>query len=234
MIGKYQDGGYAEYIRIPSRSAFRLPDEIPFDQGAVMMCSSATSFHALRKSRLQSGETVAVFGVGGLGLSAVQLAFAFGAAQVYAVDINPEKLEKAGDFGAVPIHAGDLNPVEEIKSLTYSRGVDVSLELIGLPKTTQQAISSLSVFGRAALAGLTDESIILDPYNDLIMKEAELIGVSDHLGQEIPKLIDLVREQKLQLNDVISETLPLDAEAINEVLDRLDDYRSKGRAVITP
>lgn len=234
MIGKYQDGGYAEYIRISSRSAFKLPDEIPFEHGAIMMCSSATSFHALKKARLRSGESVAVFGVGGLGMSAVQLAFTFGAARVFAVDINPEKLIKARSFGAVPIHAGELDPVDEIKRQTKGRGVDVALELIGLSKTTNQAINSLSVFGRAALAGLTDESITLNPYNELILREAEIIGVSDHLGQEIPKLIELVQGHKLKLDDVISETVPLEAAAINGVLDRLDEYRSKGRAVILP
>jgi propanol-preferring alcohol dehydrogenase len=232
MIGKYQDGGYAEYIRIPSRSAFKLPDDIPLEHGAIMMCSSATSFHALKKARFQSGESVAVFGVGGLGMSAVQLAFAYGAARVYAVDINPEKLKTASSFGAIPLHAGEVDPVEEIRRHTNGRGVDVALELIGLSETTKQAINSLAVFGRAALAGLTDESITLDPYNELILKEAELIGVSDHLGKEIPKLIELVQRQKLKFDNVISETVPLDAVSINKVLDQLDVYSSKGRAVI--
>ena len=66
MMGKYRDGGYAEFIVMPARSVFRLPEEIPFEQGAIMMCSSATSLHALNKARLRAGETVAVFGVGGL------------------------------------------------------------------------------------------------------------------------------------------------------------------------
>src|SRR5437899_459492 len=88
MIGKHHDGGYAEFIVMPERSVFRLPDEIPFEQGAIMMCSSATSLHALNKARLKPGESVAVFGVGGLGLSAVQLAKAFGAREIFAVDIK--------------------------------------------------------------------------------------------------------------------------------------------------
>src|SRR2546430_12559920 len=91
MIGKDRDGGFAEFIAVPERSVFHLPDEIPFEQGAILMCSSATSLHALNKARLRDGETVAVFGVGGLGISAVQLAKHFGAAEVFAVDINPEK-----------------------------------------------------------------------------------------------------------------------------------------------
>ncbi len=101
MIGKHRDGGYAEFIVVPERSVFRLPDEIPFEQGAILMCSSATSLHALNKARLRPGETVAIFGVGGLGISAVQLARTLGAAQVFAVDINPRKLELAERFGAI-------------------------------------------------------------------------------------------------------------------------------------
>ena len=77
---------------MPARSVFRLPEEIPFEQGAIMMCSSATSLHALNKARLRAGESVAVFGVGGLGLSAIQLAKVFGAREVFAVDIKPGKL----------------------------------------------------------------------------------------------------------------------------------------------
>ncbi|MBC8496987.1 MAG: alcohol dehydrogenase catalytic domain-containing protein, partial [Chloroflexi bacterium] len=78
MIGKYRHGGYAEYIGIPARSVFRLPDEIPFDQGAIMMCSASTSYHALKKARLEAGGTVAVFGVGGRGMSAGQVGDAMG------------------------------------------------------------------------------------------------------------------------------------------------------------
>ena len=74
MIGKHRDGGYAEFIAVPERSVVRLPDEIPFEEGAILMCSSATSLHALNKARFRTGETVAVFGAGGLGISAIQLA----------------------------------------------------------------------------------------------------------------------------------------------------------------
>src|ERR1700704_1405876 len=105
MIGKDRDGGYAEFIVVPERSVFVLPDEIPFEQGAILMCSSATSLHALNKARLLSGETVAIFGVGGLGISAVQLARHLGAAEVFAVDINPRKLELAERFGAIAVNA---------------------------------------------------------------------------------------------------------------------------------
>lgn len=234
MLGKYRDGGYAEYICVPARSVFLLPDEIPFEQGAIMMCSSATSFHALRKGRLGPGETVAVFGVGGLGMSAVQIARAFGALDVYAVDINAAKLKMAGKLGAIPINGSETDPVAEIKRLTDGRGVDVALELVGLPLTVRQAVASLAVFGRAVMVGLSDKVVEIAPYHDLMLKEGELIGASDHLASELPALIELARRGALDLSDLVTDILPLDADAINEALDRLEQFGADVRIVIAP
>ncbi len=234
MIGKYRDGGFAEYICMPARSVFVLPEEIPFEQGAIMMCSSATSLHALNKGRLKPGESVAVFGVGGLGVSAVQLARAFGAREVFAVDIKPAKLEFARQLGAIPINAANTDPVIEIKRLTRGRGVDVALELIGLPQTMQQAVKSLAIKGRALLVGISDKTFEVAPYADVLNKEAEIIGVSDHLAQELPLLIDWVRQGRLDLSRVITQAVPLDAAAINSTLDRLEKFGDAVRAVIVP
>ncbi len=115
MLGNHRDGGYAEFVVVPERSVFRLPAEIPFEQGAILMCSSATSLHALNKARLRPGETVAIYGVGGLGISALQLARISGAAEVFAVDINPRKLELATRFGAIPVNALAGDPVNQIQ-----------------------------------------------------------------------------------------------------------------------
>jgi propanol-preferring alcohol dehydrogenase len=234
MMGKYRDGGYAEFIVMPARSVFRLPEEIPFEQGAIMMCSSATSLHALNKARLRAGETVAVFGVGGLGLSAIQLAKVLGAREVFAVDIRLGKLALAERFGAVPVNAAECEPVAEIGRLTGGRGVDVALELIGLPLTMRQAVQSLAIQGRAALAGITDKTFEVAPYFEVLNKEAEIIGVSDHLAQELPQLIDWARRGALDLSKVITRTLPLDAKAVNDALDGLEKFGEEVRTVITP
>ena len=231
MIGKHRDGGYAEFIAVPERSVFALPKEIPFEQGAIMMCSSATSLHALRKARLRPGETVAVFGAGGLGISAVQLAASLGAARVFAIDINPSKLAIAAQFGAIPVDTRQ-DPVARIRELTNGRGVDVALELIGLPLTMRQAVQSLAVLGRAAIAGLTLETFEIAPYSELLSKEAEIIGVSDHLASEIPMLLEFVREGKLDLSRDIIRSVPLEAAAVNQALDRLEKFSEDVRVVI--
>lgn len=234
MIGKHRDGGYAEFIVVPERSVFRLPDEIPFEQGAILMCSSATSLHALNKARLRPGETVAIFGVGGLGVSALQLARHLGATAVFAVDVNPRKLALAERFGAIPVNASAVDPVEQIQELTRGRGVDVALELVGLPLTMRQAVQSLAILGRAALVGLTQETFEVASYSELLNKEAEIIGVSDHLASEIPLLLDLARTGKLDLSHGIIRTVPLEAGPVNGVLDRLEEFGDDVRVVISP
>src|ERR1700752_1972781 len=115
MLGHHVDGGYAEFIAIPARNAIRLPKEIAFEEGATLMCASATALHALRKGRIKAGETVAIFGVGGLGLSAIQLARALGAIEVFAVDIKQDKLELASEYHAIPIDASRIDAGEEVR-----------------------------------------------------------------------------------------------------------------------
>ncbi|PYS39509.1 MAG: hypothetical protein DMF71_15120, partial [Acidobacteria bacterium] len=98
----------------PCANAFPLPDEISFEVGAIMMCSSATALHALNKARFKPGESVAVFGFGGLGFSALQLARALGCGQIYVVEINSAKLTSALSMGAIAIDA--RSPIRSSKS----------------------------------------------------------------------------------------------------------------------
>jgi len=234
MIGKHRDGGYAEFIRVPARNAFTLPDEISFEVGAVMMCSSATALHALKNARLKPGESLAIFGFGGLGFSALHLARVFECGDVYAVDINPAKLRSAVRMGAIAIDAKAADPVEQIKGATAGRGVDVAVELIGSAKTMRQAVLCLGPLGRAALVGLTAESMSVHPYTELINKEVEIIGVSDHLAAELPALIEFARSGKLRFPAEALRVVDLDARQINAALDALQDSIDHVRTVIVP
>lgn len=234
MIGKDCNGGFAEYVLAPARSLFALPDSISFPHAAVMMCSSATALHALRKSGLQPGETVALFGMGGLGMSAVQIAASFAPRTVIAVDIDEAKLALAESFGARGVNAAKGDPVAEIRRLTAGHGVDVAVELIGLPATMRQAVASLGTFGRAALAGISDRPFEVGSYEQLIGKEAAVVGVSDHLASEIPLLIELVDSGRLHLETIVSRRVPLEAAAVNAVLDDLERFSSPVRTVIEP
>ena len=232
MIGKHRDGGYAEFIKVPGANAFPLPDEIPFEVGAIMMCSSATALHALNKARFRAGESIAIFGFGGLGFSALQLAGAFDSGDVYVVEINPTKLASAASMGSIAIDARSADPVEQIKESTAGKGVDVALELIGSAKTMHQAVLCLAPLGRAALVGLTAESMSIQPYTELINKEVEIIGVSDHLASELPALIAFARSGKLRFPRKIFRVVDFDAVQINAALDAFQDSIDHFRTVI--
>jgi len=232
MIGKHRDGGHAEFIKVPAKNAFPLPDEISFEVGAIMMCSSSTAFHALNKARLKPKESVAIFGFGGLGFSALQLARALNCGQVCVVEINPTKLSLAEKLGAIAIDAKAGDPVEQIKNATNGKGVDVSLELVGSAKTMRQAALCLAPLGRAALVGLTKDSISIFPYSELINKEVEIIGVSDHLGSEIPALIEFARSGKLSFPKDAIRAVELDAKEVNKALDQLHHSIDHVRTVI--
>ncbi|MCC7117715.1 MAG: zinc-binding dehydrogenase [Anaerolineales bacterium] len=234
MLGHYTNGGYAEYIAVPARNAIHLPDEIPFEQGATLMCASATAFHALKKSRLKVGERVAIFGVGGLGQSAVQLAKAFGALEVYAVDINEDKLKLAQEYGAIPVNGKNVDAVTELKKLTNNKGVDVAIEMIGLKQTMKQALQSVGALGRVVIVGLSSQPLELNTYTELLGNEVELIGSNDHHLQELPLLVEMARRKILDTSKVVSKTIPLDAEEINAVLDTLEKFGSDVRTVIVP
>jgi threonine dehydrogenase-like Zn-dependent dehydrogenase len=169
-----------------------------------------------------------------LGFSALQLARALGCGNVYVVEISPAKLAYAEKMRAVAIDACTSDPVEQIRNATGDEGVDVSLELIGSAKTMQQSVQCLGIRGRAALVGLTAESMSIFPYTELINKESEIIGVSDHLATELPTLIEFARSGKLRFPTEALRVVDLDAGQINASLDELKDSIDHVRTVIVP
>jgi D-arabinose 1-dehydrogenase-like Zn-dependent alcohol dehydrogenase len=105
--------------------------------------------------------------------------------------------------------------------------------LVGLRVTMRQAVQSLAILGRAALVGLTRDTFEVAPYSELLNREAEIIGVSDHLASEIPLLLDLARTGKLDLSHGVIRTVALEAGAVNGVLDHLEKFGDDVRVVIT-
>ncbi|MGH9424030.1 MAG: zinc-binding dehydrogenase, partial [Thermoanaerobaculia bacterium] len=200
--------------------AIPIPDGVSFEAAAVMMCSTATAYHALRLSNLQPGESVAILGFGGLGASAVQLAKVLGASHVFAVDRVEEKLKVAESFGAIPVAAEDL------------RDVDVALDFAGHPATTLQGLRSLRQGGRIMIVAINLRELAIDPYRDVLAKERHIIGVADHTREELVELLELARQGAIDTSRVITRRVALEAAAINEVLDDLDHGTKHLRTVI--
>ena len=124
-------GGFSEYMRVLGRNAVRISPGVLFEEAAILPDAVASVYHALvQRAKLQVGETVAVIGVGGLGIHAVQVARAIGA-EVIAADISPEKLDAAKDFQAEVIDSSNGNLAGQVKERTDGRGVDVVIECVG-------------------------------------------------------------------------------------------------------
>jgi len=222
MIGKDMDGGFAEYIKVPARNVLKLTKTIPFEQGAIIGCAVSTAFHALRRARVSVGDTVVIYGVGGLGVHAVQLASKiFGAGKVIAVDVSNRKLKLAEKLGADEVvNAAEENPVARIKEITGGRLADAAFEFIGLRKTIEEAINCVGKGGRMAIVGVSPEAIRVSPYGIIIAKEMEIIGVNDHLKSEMAQLIRLVGSDKIDLSNSVTHQVSL--EDVNRGLEILE------------
>lgn len=223
MIGKERDGGYAERIVVPAGNAVPVPDEVLLEQAAIMMCSASTALHALRVAPLQRGESVAILGFGGLGISALQLARALGAAKVFAVDPVPAKRELAAAMGAIPV------PLDELPELPE---VNVALDFAGHAATTLTALRRLSTGGRLVLVAINLRQLPLDPYADVLGRERRIVGCSDHTRDEIVELMALAASGKIDLSRAISRRIPLAAGAVNAALDDLERGTAHVRTVI--
>lgn len=233
VLGVHTDGAFAEYLKVKPAMLMRLPDHVPFEQGAIISDALATPFHALTgRGHLAPGESVAVFGCGGLGIHAVQIARLCGASKIIAVDIRPAALERARRVGAdIVIDASREEPYPRILELTG--GVDLAVECIGQAETVRQAARSLRRGGRAVVVGLGPERLQLFQVNMLAFWEISLIGSFGSAGDECERLLALVASGRLDLSESISVRLPL-AE-VNRGLEILrDKVDDPVRVIIEP
>ena len=225
-IGHHVDGGFAEYIAIPARNAFKLPEEILFEQGAIIGCAVSTAFHALRVGELQPGDTVAVFGLGGVGMHAIAWARAFGASKIIGVDIVDFKLRLAKEFGAdFTINAAEEDPVKEIRYLTDDLGVDVSLEVAGTKEAMEYAILSACesnyASGKVVSVAAQFQPIRIEGMR--ILREGALRKSGDHTRDDLRRVIELVKAKRIDLSKSITHKLPFDE--LNRGLEILDEKK---------
>jgi len=153
VYGNNAHGGHAQYLKVPANTLVPLPDELSFSAGAAIACGSGTAYSALRRMNLSGNDTLAIFGQGPVGLAATQYAKAMGA-QVIALDISPQRLERAKAFGADHvINPGSNDPVAAIRDLTHGRYADLTLDTSSNPDARLNAIRSTKVWGTMCFVG---------------------------------------------------------------------------------
>ena len=207
-------GAFAEQMLVHESGVVAIRRDMPFDRACLIGCGVTTGFGAaVRSAGVRPGETVVVIGCGGVGLAAVNGAFAAGAGRVIAVDRIPAKLELARTFGATDIiDAGAGDTVEQVMALTGGRGAHHAIEAIGLIPTIRDAFRMIKRGGTATIVGVPPAGSVLDLPIGTLTSDRKLQGSlmgGMQPALDIPNYVDLYLQGRLKLDELISRRRPL-------------------------
>lgn len=219
-------GTMAEEMTVNEASLVKVETDLPDDQLALVGCGVTTGAGAaLWTARVEPGSSVAIFGCGGVGLSALQGAFIAGADQIIAVDPFPMKRKAALDHGATDtVDPGDGDPVAQIRQLTGGRGAEYTFEVVGLLETMRQAYDAACMGGTVTFVGALRPDVELPlPANGLHADAKRVLGSvygSAQIRRDMPKLVALAEAGRLDLGGMVTRRVPLDD--VNLALEAID------------
>ncbi|MEZ5279590.1 MAG: Zn-dependent alcohol dehydrogenase [Acidimicrobiales bacterium] len=222
MVGM---GAFAEQMVVHRSGVVKIDPDMPLDRAALIGCAVVTGVgSAINAARVRPGETCVVIGCGGIGLNVIQGAALAGARRIIAVDLQSSKLELARQFGATDtVNPSDGDPVEAVMALTGGSGVEHAFEAIGLKTTAEQALAMAGIGGSAYIIGLVPAGTELQvPGTALTQLGKSLHGVrmgASNIDADFPRFVDLYKQGKLLLDELIAETITL--EQVNEGYDRM-------------
>ncbi|GAA2435445.1 zinc-binding dehydrogenase [Streptomyces macrosporus] len=223
------DGGWAEYAVAHESTLVELPDDLPFEQAAIIPDAVSTPWAAITTTaRVEPGRPVGVWGVGGLGAHAVQLLRVVGAAPVIAVDPLPEARKRALAFGAdLALDPDELELPALVRAETGGAGLAVAFDFAGVPAVREQAVACLDRGGKLVLVGLTDRPLTISDGTAFSYFQQQVLGHYGSSEEHVAQLVELVRRHRVEFSRSVGGTFPL-AEA-QEAVDRL--LRKEGNPV---
>ena len=210
-------GAFIEKTLVHSGQCTKVDPEAPATAAGLLGCGVMAGLGAaINTGGVGRGDSVAVFGCGGVGDAAIAGAHLAGATTIVAIDLDDRKLEWAKGFGAThTCNAGTTDPVEYVRSVTGGNGADVCIEAIGLPAVYKQAFEARDLAGTVVLVGVPNPTATLElPFIELFGRGGALKSswYGDCLpSRDFPMLIDLYRQGRLDLDRFVSETIALDA-----------------------
>ncbi|KAH7663471.1 Succinate-semialdehyde dehydrogenase (acetylating) protein [Dioscorea alata] len=230
----YSMGGLAEYCVVPANALAVLPNSLPYSESAILGCAVFTAYGAMRHAaELRAGDSVAVIGVGGVGSSCLQIARAFGASEIIAVDVLDEKLHSAKLLGAThTINAMKEDVVDQIKEITGGMGVDVAIEALGKASTFAQCTKSVRDGGKAVIIGLAATNVVGEvDITRLVRRQVKIIGsYGARARQDLPQVVKLAEAGTFDLQNTVSRKCQF--EEANQAFEDLNHGKIVGRAVV--
>lgn len=220
-----QHGAFAELLLIPQHICYRIPDSLAFEHAAMIEAVSI-AVHAANRAPIALGDSAVVIGSGMIGLLVIQAIRLAGCNKIIAVDLDDDRLEKAGELGAdVALNAGKVDVVQSVRELTANRGADVAFEVVGASATVATAIESTRKGGAVTLVGNLAPQVDL-PLQSVVTRELSLFGSCGSRG-DYPTCIDLLQRQAIKVESMITAQATLDQGA--EWFERL--YRGEPGAM---
>jgi len=202
------DGALAGFVVADPDLLAPVPAGVPFHEAAIVVDAVATPYHALKRAGLAEGSTIAIFGMGGLGMHALLLAKLWGA-DVVGVDVDPVNLERALAWGAdAAVDARDGDAAARIHELSAG-GVDRAIEFVGSARSVDQAVRSVAPGGRTVVVGLGPEQLASLPVQDFVARELEVAGSFGSTLQDVGELFDLLEDERLDLSRSVTHTTDL-------------------------
>lgn len=229
-------GAWAEELAVPwaDVNAVRLPEGVTPTEMAGLGCRFMTAFHGLaHRADVEAGDWVAVHGCGGIGLSAVNIASALGAA-VVAVDLHDDTLQMARNLGAdATVNANDVEDVPERIREIADGGADVSIDALGIPDTCENSIACLDFFGQHVQIGVptADDPDVALPISDMLGKEIELLGSVGMPPTRYDEILTMLEHGRVQPEALITREVSLTE--VSERLEAMTNYETRGIEVIT-
>lgn len=216
------DGAWAEYTVAQAFGLTRVPDNVPLEQAAILADAVSTPFGAVvRTADVGIGESVGVWGVGGIGTHIVQLARLVGAAPIIAIDIKPAVLDRAQDLGAdYAFDARDESLHDKIREITGGSGLDVAFDAVGLKSTFEQALDNLTVGGRLVGVGMSADAPTIGPTSLFNLCKRQVLGHLGYQNADIATLANLVARGRLDLSRSITDVVSLEEVAVG--IERLE------------
>ena len=230
-LGIYTDGGYADYVLVPSyKYLVKLDEDMDLDASATLSCSALTAYGAVRNASLNPYDNLVVVGAGGLGLMAIQLAKSITGAKIIAMDLDDQKLDVAKKNGAdSAINSKKQDPVKAIMELTDKMGADAIIDFVNASKTVETDMQLLRRRGKLVLVGLFGGELKLNLVS-MPTRAYQIIGSYTGSISEMVELVSLAKRGVIK--PVVSERFKLDQ--AREALSRLKEGKIIGRGVINP
>lgn len=236
FIGSRQDGGFVEYVVMPERNALIIPDDMKFEEAALIEPSTVAR-HILDLGQFREGQTAVVFGAGSIGLMVVQWLRILGASRIICTDISDDNLDTARRVGAhITLNPQQVDVAAEVKKLTGD-GVDVAIEAAGAPQALMQTIAVTRPRGFVVCGGNQplDASLPMSFIEDLMRKELSLVGCfmsysAPFPGHEWTDSVEVIRCGALDIPTMISHRYPLSAAP--EIFSRIAAHQMSHRKII--